>query len=137
MLLSTKDWGLNSASRPGFPRSILLSEVSGCDRFLLGHWNCIKERLHRGLPETPAALVGALFVVVADPQIEINLQLVDRTVQLFAERNPIKLVEQSFVEALTNAIIRYGIRRRLAVRLFPEGKRQYGEPIRDTGRREH
>ena len=45
-----------------------------------------------------------LFVVVADPQIEIDLQLVDRTVQLFAERDPIKLVEQSFVEALTNAI---------------------------------
>jgi hypothetical protein len=33
--------------------------------------------------------MGALFVVVADPQIEIDLQLVDRTVQLFAERDPI------------------------------------------------
>jgi hypothetical protein len=61
---------------------------SGSDRFLLGHWNGVKESLHRGLSETPAALMGALFVVIADPQIEINLQLVDRTVQLFAERDP-------------------------------------------------
>jgi hypothetical protein len=64
--------------------------------------------------------MGTLFVVVADPQIEIELQLVDRMVQLFAERDPIKLVKQSFMEALTNAIIRYEIRRRPAVRLFPE-----------------
>src|SRR3984957_1942560 len=35
------------------------------------------------------------------------------------------------------AVIRYEIRRRLAVRLFPKGRRRYGEPIRDTGRREH
>jgi hypothetical protein len=34
-------------------------------------------------------------------------------------------------------IIRYEIRRRLAVRLFPKGRRRYGEPILDTGRREH
>jgi hypothetical protein len=44
--------------------------VSGCDQFLLGHWNCVKEGLHRGLSEAPAASMGALFVVVADPQIE-------------------------------------------------------------------
>ena len=34
-------------------------------------------------------------------------------------------------------VIRYVIRRRLAVRLFPKGRRRYGEPILDTGRREH
>ena len=78
--------------------------VSGCDRFLLGHRNGVKEGLHWGLSEAPAALMRALFVVVADPQIEIDLQLVDRMVQLFAERDPIKLVEQSFVEALTNTV---------------------------------
>ena len=36
-------------------------------------------------------------------------------------------------EALGVAIIRYVIRRRLAVRLFPKGRRRYGEPILDTG----
>jgi hypothetical protein len=45
--------------------------------------------------------------------------------------------ERGLDEALCLAIIRYEIRRRLAVPLFPEGKRQCGEPIRDTGRREH
>ena len=95
--------------------------VSGCDRFLLGHRNGVKEGLHWGLSEASAALMRALFVVVADPQIEIDLQLVDRMVQLFAERDPIKLVEQSFVEALTNTVIRYVMPWRLAVRLFPKG----------------
>src|ERR1700684_4221745 len=40
-------------------------------------------------------------------------------------------------EALGLSVIRYVIRRRLAVRLFPRGRRRYGEPILDTGRREH
>jgi hypothetical protein len=40
-------------------------------------------------------------------------------------------------EALGLAVIRYENHRRLVVRLFPEGNRRYGEPIRDTGRREH
>ena len=41
------------------------------------------------------------------------------------------------VHSLGLAVIRYEIRRRLAVRLFPEGDQRYGEPIRDTVRREH
>jgi len=40
-------------------------------------------------------------------------------------------------EAFDLTIIRYVIRRRLVARLFPKGRRRYGEPIRDTGRREH
>ena len=38
---------------------------------------------------------------------------------------------------VADIVIRYVIRRRLAVRLFPRGRRRYGEPILDTGRREH
>ena len=41
------------------------------------------------------------------------------------------------IQPLNLSIIRYVIRRRLAVRLFPRGRRRYGEPILDTGRREH
>jgi len=41
------------------------------------------------------------------------------------------------VHSLDLAVIRYEIRRRLCARLFPKGRRRYGEPIRDTGRREH
>ena len=40
-------------------------------------------------------------------------------------------------EPLGLPVIRYVIRRCLAVRLFPKGRRRYGEPILDTGRREH
>ena len=37
------------------------------------------------------------------------------------------------IHPLDLAIIRYVICRRLAVRLFPKGRRRYGEPILDTG----
>ena len=47
------------------------------------------------------------------------------------------LAQAGLDEALGLSVIRYVIRRRLAVRLFPKGRRGYGEPILDTGRREH
>src|SRR5882757_7282116 len=47
------------------------------------------------------------------------------------------LAQAGLNEALGLSVIRYVIRRRLAVRLFPKGRRRYGEPILDTGRREH
>ena len=47
------------------------------------------------------------------------------------------LAKAGLDEALDLTIIRYVICRRLAVRLFPKGRRRYGEPILDTGRREH
>ena len=45
-----------------------------------------------------------LLIEVADPQIEIGLQLVDRTIHLFAERDTIELVERGLVEAFTDAV---------------------------------
>jgi hypothetical protein len=45
-----------------------------------------------------------LFIVLVNPQIEIGLQLVDRTIHLFAERNTIELIEYRFVEALADAV---------------------------------
>jgi hypothetical protein len=45
-----------------------------------------------------------LLIVLVDPQIEMGLQLVDRTIHLFAERDTIELVEHGFVEALADAV---------------------------------
>src|ERR1700756_3635603 len=45
-----------------------------------------------------------LLIVLADPQIEISLQLVDRTIHLFAERDTVELVEHRSVEALADAV---------------------------------
>ena len=45
-----------------------------------------------------------LLIVLVDPQIEIGLQLVDRTIHFFAERDTIELIEHGFVEALTDAV---------------------------------
>ena|SRR6516225_10917740 len=94
-------------------------------------------RLHRGLSEAPFALMWSGLVELAHPGVEVGLQFVDRLIELLAERDAIELVEHGLVEALDDAVIRYELRRRLAVRLFPERGRRYGEPIRDTGRREH
>jgi hypothetical protein len=51
----------------------------------------------------------APLVVVGEPGIEIGLQLLDRPIDLLAERHPVELVEQGAMEALANAVIRYVI----------------------------
>src|SRR5690348_1374122 len=68
------------------------------------HWQRVKEGLHRGLTEAPAALMGALFIVLDEPEVEIGLQLVDHQIDLLAERNPVELVQDSAMEALANAV---------------------------------
>ena len=77
------------------------------------------------------------LIVTLDPAIKIDLEFSHRSIDLFSEGDAIELIEHRLVEPLDDAIIRYVIRRRLAVRLFPKGRRRYGEPILDTGRREH
>jgi hypothetical protein len=44
------------------------------------------------------------FIVTFDPFIEIFLQIRDRGVELFAERNSIELIEDRLVETLTDTI---------------------------------
>src|SRR5262252_1924683 len=56
------------------------------------------------LAEAPAALMWPLPVVFRDPGIEVGLQLVDRAVDLLAERHPIKLVEHGAVETLADTV---------------------------------
>ena len=46
----------------------------------------------------------AYFVVLADPGIEIGLQLIDGTIHLLAERDTIEFVQHGLVEALTDAV---------------------------------
>src|SRR5215472_2839628 len=57
--------------------------------------------------EAPAALMGPLLVVSGDPRIKVGLQLVDRAVDLFAERHPVELIQNGAMEALANSIIRH------------------------------
>ena len=44
------------------------------------------------------------MIVLDKPGIEIGLQLVDAAVDIFAERNPIELVQDSAMEALADAV---------------------------------
>ena len=110
---------------------------SGRDHFLLRKRRRVKEGRRWRLAEAPSPLMRPFLVVALNPGIEIVLKFDDRSIDLLAKGDPLQLVEHRHVEALDDAIIRYVIRRRLAVRLFPERGRRYGEPIRDTGRREH
>src|SRR5205823_8653850 len=72
--------------------------------FLLRQGERVKEGLHRGLAEAPAALMGSLLVVFDDPGIEVGLQLVDRAIDLLAERQPVELVEHGSMETLADAV---------------------------------
>src|SRR4051794_33041776 len=73
-------------------------------QFLLRHGERVKEGLHRGLAETPAALMRQAFIVLGDPDIEIGLQFVDRAIDLLAERHPAELVQERAMEALADAV---------------------------------
>ena len=46
----------------------------------------------------------AYFVVLADPGIEIGLQLIDGTIHLLAECDTIEFVQHGLVEAPTDAV---------------------------------
>src|SRR6266568_5697823 len=76
----------------------------GSDHFLLGRRQCVKESLHRRLAEAPASLMWPRLIVFANPQIKIGLELVDRTIHLFAEGDAVELVEHGLVEALADAV---------------------------------
>ena len=71
--------------------------------------------MHRGLAEAPAALMRATIVVFGDPGVEIGLQLVNRVIDLLAERDPVKLVQHSAMEALADSIRLWALGLRAAV----------------------
>jgi hypothetical protein len=75
--------------------------------FLLCQWDCVKEGVHRGFAKASAALMRPAIVVLNQPGIEIGLQLVERVIDLLAERDPLKLVQDSAMEALADSIIRH------------------------------
>src|SRR3954470_18696475 len=77
---------------------------SGGDHFLLRHRECIQKGLHWCFAEAPTALMWPRLIVLADPQIEIGLQLVDRTIHLLAECDTIELIQHGLVEALADAV---------------------------------
>src|SRR4029079_11957420 len=72
--------------------------------FLLCQRECVKEGLHRGLAEAPAALMGPALIVFDQPGIEVGLQLVDGPIDLLAERHPVELVEHGAMEALADTV---------------------------------
>src|SRR6185312_6787094 len=77
---------------------------SGGHEFLLRQWDCVKEGLHRGLAKAPAALMRSTIVVFDEPGVEVGLQLVDGVINLLAEGDPVKLVQDSAMEAFADAI---------------------------------
>ena len=58
------------------------------------------------------------FIVSAQPDVKIGLQLVERPVHFLAERHPIELVQRSLVEALADAVIRLDAPGAFLVQLF-------------------
>src|ERR1700758_4225218 len=89
-----------------------------------------------GLAETPGALMRPVLIVFEEPSIEIGLQLVDRPIDPFSERDPIEFIEHGAMKALADAVIRHddfgtlmsAATARKWVMVSPSGT---------TGRREH
>src|ERR1700722_7888348 len=81
----------------------------------------------------PLRVLSPGEVVGVDEVLQVGSQLVVGLVEVAFDSRVLRRAVHSF----DLPIIRYVIRRRLAVRLFPRGRRRYGEPILDTGRREH
>src|SRR5215467_8625766 len=48
--------------------------------------------------------MGPLLVVSGDPRIKVGLQLVDRAIDLFAERHPVELIQDGAMETLANTV---------------------------------
>src|SRR6266567_3652449 len=85
--------------------AMALSTTSlGCDHFLPRHRHRVKKGLHWRFAKAPASLMWPRLIVFRDPGIQVSLQLVDRTVHLFAERDTIEFVEHGLVEAFTDAV---------------------------------
>ena len=71
------------------------------------------------LPRCPAAthfaLMGSLVIVVMDPLVQILLQDFDGFIELLAESDLIKLVEQRLVESIANTVCLRTLRLGLSV----------------------
>jgi hypothetical protein len=67
-------------------------------------------------------VVRPSLVVVDEPGVEIGLQLIDRVIDLLAKRNPVKLVQDSAMEALADSVIRHDDLGGLAVPPLPAGR---------------
>jgi hypothetical protein len=64
--------------------------------------SAVEKSLHRGLAETPAVLVCALFVIHHHPLVKVGLQGIRRIVELLAECHPPELIEQRLVKTLAD-----------------------------------
>ena len=70
--------------------------------FFVCHLGCIEKRPYRWFSETPAALMGALFVVDCKSRGKVKLQGIHSAVDFLAECDTVKLVQQRLVEPLAN-----------------------------------
>ena len=64
-------------------------------------WSVVKEGLHRGLAEAPAALMRPILIVAPDPGVEVRLQLGDRAVDALAEGDAVELVRLQQTESMS------------------------------------
>ena len=73
-------------------------------KFFLPDFFAFDHGLERRSSATHFTLMGALRVVVMEPMIQIHLQLFDAFIQVFSERDLIKLLQDGLVEPFANAV---------------------------------
>ena len=64
----------------------------------------ISPGLHRGLAETPVALMGPNFIELLEPDVNVGLQLREALVDVFPESHAIKLIQNGFVKSLADPV---------------------------------
>ena len=64
----------------------------------------VLQGLHGRSAFTDFSLMGAFIVVVIDPFVQIDLQLLDGLINLLSESDLIELLQDSFVEPLADAV---------------------------------
>ncbi len=48
--------------------------------------------------------MGAVLIILLEPALQVGLEFLQRAIDLLAERDPIELVQQCLVEALTDPV---------------------------------
>jgi len=62
------------------------------------------KRLYRCFPIAPSSVVGSLFIVLPQPDLQIRLQPLQTLVKVLAKCHPVELVQNRFVEPLADPV---------------------------------
>jgi hypothetical protein len=64
----------------------------------------IDKCLHRNLPVAPSSLMGSVLIIYFQPRVQIGLEFIERSVDLFTKCDSIKPIQHGFVKPFTDTV---------------------------------